>query len=70
MNNGKAIFGIRRVSMEKEEIIVVKDGLNVIQKRQLLEITRGMINGLNVEEFMEICRIYERATERLLDNKN
>ena len=56
--------------MEKEELIVVKDGLNVIQKRQLLEITRAMINGLNVEEFMEICRIYKRATERLLDNKN
>ena len=56
--------------MEKEELIVVKDGLNVIQKRQLLEITRAMINGLNVEEFMEICRIYEITPCKINEENN
>ena len=52
--------------MNKEDLIVVVDGLDATQKRRLLEITQAMINGINKDELIQICKIYERAAERLL----
>ena len=47
------------------DFIEVDDGLDVIEMRQLLEITREMVRCINHEEFNEILKVYNKAIERL-----
>lgn len=41
------------------------DGIDVVEMRELLEITQTMIRCINREEFNEILKIYDKAIERL-----
>ena len=47
------------------DFIEVDDGLDVVEMRELLEITREMVRYINHEEFNEILKIYNKAIERL-----
>lgn len=42
----------------------VDDSLDVVEMRELLEITREMVRCINREEFNEILKIYNKAIER------
>lgn len=53
----------------QEELITIEDGLDVSQKRHLIEITNIMINAINEKEFMAICKIFGDAADRVLKNK-
>ena len=43
----------------------IDDSLDVVEMRELLEITREMVRCINREEFNEILKIYNKAIERL-----
>ena len=43
----------------------IDDGIDVIEMRELLEITREMVRYINREEFNEILKIYNKAIKRL-----
>ena len=47
------------------DFIKVDDGLDVVEMRELLEMTREMVRCINREEFNEILKIYNKAIERL-----
>ena len=47
------------------DFIEVDDSLDVVEMRELLEITREMVRCINREEFNEILKIYNKAIERL-----
>jgi hypothetical protein len=51
--------------LEREQYIIIKDGLSVTQMRTLLEVTNTMVKAINEEEFKAIMLIYGKATERL-----
>lgn len=53
-----------------EEYITIKDGLDVVEKRHLLEITNIMVNAINKKDFIKICKIYGDASERILKKGN
>ncbi len=48
------------------DFIEVDDSLDVVEMRELLEITQTMVRGINHEEFNEILKIYDKAIKRLL----
>ena len=50
------------IKMNFEEI---DDGIDVVEMRELLEITQEMVRYINHEEFNEILKIYNKAIERL-----
>ena len=52
--------------MYNEEMIKIKNELTTPQKRQLLEMTSTMVNVINEDELIAICKIYELACNRLL----
>ena len=47
------------------DFIEVDDSLDVVEMRELLEITREMVRCINREEFNEILMVYNKAIERL-----
>ena len=47
------------------DFIEVDDGIDVVEMRELLEMTREMVRCINREEFNEILKIYNKAIERL-----
>ena len=47
------------------DFIEIDDGIDVVEMRELLEITREMVRCINREEFNEILKIYNKAIERL-----
>ena len=47
------------------DFIEVDDGLDVVEMRELLEITQTMVRYINREEFNEILMVYNKAIERL-----
>ena len=49
----------------KMDFIEIDDGIDVIEMRELLEMTREMVRCINREEFNEILMIYNKAIERL-----
>ena len=53
---------MEELKMNFEEI---DDGINVVEMRELLEITREMVGCINREEYNEILKIYNKAIERL-----
>lgn len=56
--------------MYNEEMIKIENGLTTPQKRQLIEMTTTMVNAINEDELIAICKIYESACNRLLKNQN
>ena len=51
--------------MNNDFIEEIDDGIDVVEMRELLEITREMVRCINREEFNEILKIYNKAIERL-----
>ena len=49
----------------KMNFIEIDDGIDVVEMRELLEMTREMVRCINREEFNEILKIYNKAIERL-----
>ena len=47
------------------DFIEVDDSLDVVEMRELLEITQTMVRYINREEFNEILMVYNKAIERL-----
>ena len=47
------------------DFIEVDDSLDVVEMRELLEITQTMVRYINREEFNEILKVYNKAIERL-----
>ena len=47
------------------DFIEIDDGIDVVEMRELLEVTREMVRCINREEFNEILMIYNKAIERL-----
>ena len=47
------------------DFIEVDDGIDEVEMRELLEMTREMVRCINREEFNEILMIYNKAIERL-----
>ena len=47
------------------DFIEIDDGIDVVEMRELLEMTREMVRCINREEFNEILMIYNKAIERL-----
>ena len=47
------------------DFIGIDDGIDVVEMRELLEMTREMVRYINREEFNEILKIYNKAIERL-----
>ena len=50
-----------------KEYIQVEDSLDVLEIRQLIEVTNTMAKAINREEFKKILVIYGQACERLLN---
>lgn len=55
--------------MSKEKNIEIENGLNVVEMRKFLDITKAMIECITREECDEILTIYYKATKRLLEEK-
>ena len=53
--------------MCKEESIIIKDGIDIIQIRTLIETTNTIARGLNEEEFLTIMKFYGKVADRLLN---
>ena len=53
------------IKMNNDFIEEVDDGIDVVEMRELLEMTREMVRCINREEFNEILMIYNKAIERL-----
>ena len=47
------------------DFIEVNNSLDVVEMRELLEITQTMVRYINREEFNEILMVYNKAIERL-----
>ena len=52
--------------MKEENIAVNYKTIDIVEQRDLLEITRDLGRLLTKEEFNEIMMIYKRVTDRLL----
>ena len=55
--------------MDNEKDIEIENGLNVVEMRGFLDITKEMVKCITREECDEILTIYYKATERLLEEK-
>ena len=47
------------------DFIEIDDGIDVVEMRELLEITREMVRCINREDFNEILFFYNMVIERL-----
>lgn len=65
----QALNSARWVLTEEDIKDIAKIILRATEKRQLLEVTQGLIHGLNKDEFVKIMEIFGQATERLLKGK-
>lgn len=50
----------------KDDMITIKNGIDIVQQRQLYEIAQTMNRALTVDEFFEIINVYEKAAKRVL----
>jgi nucleoside-triphosphatase THEP1 len=50
--------------MNKEENIIIHDGIGVMELRQLQDLS-SLNRALNKDEFMEIVGVYKKAIDRL-----
>lgn len=48
-----------------DEVVEISNGIETVQKRQLLQITNVMKDVINPEEFAGIMLIYQRAIKRI-----
>ena len=52
--------------MKEENIRVNSETIDIVEQRDLLEITRNLRRLLTEEEFNEIMMVYKKVTDRLL----
>ena len=55
--------------MDNEKDIEIKNGLNVLEIRKFLDLTKEMVGCITREECDEILMIYYKATKRLLEER-
>ena len=53
--------------MNDDKYITIHDGISIVEQRQLIELTRGLMSALTKEEFLQIVRVYNKAINRLTE---
>lgn len=48
-----------------EGYITIENGISVSQQRQLIEMTRGLMQALTEDEFIQIASVYKKVVDRL-----
>lgn len=53
--------------MNEDKYIPIHDGISIVEQRQLIELTRGLMSALTKEEFLQIVGVYNKAINRLTE---
>lgn len=48
-----------------EGYITIENSISVSQQRQLIEMTRGLMQALTEDEFIQIASVYKNVVDRL-----